>query len=95
MIIFSFQSRYHGKYNFDLLHSVVRFLRLSLFIFKLQVSPQSMGGGLTYESCNGIVTKYNQNYQQNSEVPTAIRDKLRHLPTIIKHLMQPKHRNIR
>ncbi|XP_046626383.1 serine/threonine-protein kinase PLK4 isoform X1 [Neodiprion virginianus] len=61
----------------------------------LTVSPQSMGGGLTYESCSGTVTKYNQNYQQNSEVPSAIRDKLRHLPTIIKHLMQPKHRNIR
>ncbi|XP_012261416.2 serine/threonine-protein kinase PLK4 [Athalia rosae] len=61
----------------------------------LTVSPQSMGGGLTYESSKGVVTRYNQNYQQNSEVPSAIRDKLRHLPTIIKHLVQPKHRNIR
>lgn len=60
----------------------------------LTVSPQSYGGGITYESNNGVVTRYNQHYQ-NSEVPYAIREKLRHIPTVIKYLVQPKHKNIR
>ncbi|XP_003702230.2 polo like kinase SAK [Megachile rotundata] len=61
----------------------------------LTVSPQTYGGGIVYESNNGMVTKYNQNYQQNSEVPHIVREKLRHLPVVIKYLVQPKHKNIR
>ena len=61
----------------------------------LTVSPQSYGGGIVYESTNGIVTRYNQHYHQNSEVPYVVNEKLRHLPTIIKYLVQPKHKNIR
>ncbi|KAG7206897.1 hypothetical protein KM043_000794 [Ampulex compressa] len=61
----------------------------------LTVSPQNYGGGIVYEGNNGIVTRYNQQYQQNSEVPYAVREKLRHLPTVIKCLVQPKHKNIR
>ncbi|KZC12596.1 Serine/threonine-protein kinase PLK4 [Dufourea novaeangliae] len=60
----------------------------------LTVSPQSYGGGIMYESNSGTVTRYNQHYQ-NSEVPHVVRDKLRHLPTVIKCLVQPKHKNIR
>lgn len=61
----------------------------------LTVSPQTYGGGIVYESNNGMVTKYNQNYQQNSEVPHIVKEKLRHLPVVIKYLVQPKHKNIR
>lgn len=60
----------------------------------LTVSPQSYGGGIVYESNNGTVTRYNQHYQ-NSEVPHMVRDKLCQLPTVIKYLVQPKHKNIR
>ncbi|XP_043253044.1 serine/threonine-protein kinase PLK4 isoform X2 [Colletes gigas] len=60
----------------------------------LTVSPQSYGGGIIYECNNGTVTRYNQHYQ-NSEVPHIVREKLRHLPTVIKCLVQPKHKNIR
>ncbi|XP_015593483.1 serine/threonine-protein kinase PLK4 [Cephus cinctus] len=60
----------------------------------LTISPQSSGGGIMFESSNGV-TKYNQNYQQNSEVPYIVREKLRHLPTVIKYLVQPKTKNIR
>ncbi|CAK9819363.1 Serine/threonine-protein kinase PLK4 [Anthophora plagiata] len=61
----------------------------------LTVSPQCYGGGIIYESNNGTVTKYNQHYQQNSEVPHVVKEKLRYLPTVIKYLVQPKHKNIR
>ncbi|CAL7936789.1 unnamed protein product [Xylocopa violacea] len=61
----------------------------------LTVSPQTYGGGIIYKSNNGTVTKYNQHYQQNSEVSQVVKEKLRHLPTVIKHLVQPKHKNIR
>ncbi|XP_031844945.1 polo like kinase SAK isoform X2 [Nomia melanderi] len=60
----------------------------------LTVSPQSYGGGIIYESNNGTVTRYNQRYQ-NSEVPHIVKDKLRHIPTVIKYLVQPMHKNIR
>ncbi|XP_043289776.1 serine/threonine-protein kinase PLK4 [Venturia canescens] len=61
----------------------------------LTVSPQSFGGGIMYESNAGIVTRYNQNYQQTSQVPFQIREKLKHLPMVIKHLVQPKAKNLR
>ncbi|KAK0176155.1 hypothetical protein PV328_000320 [Microctonus aethiopoides] len=59
----------------------------------LTVSPQSCGGGILYESPNGMITKYLKNH--NVEVPPEIREKLQYLPTIIKYLVQPRHRNIR
>lgn len=61
----------------------------------LTVSPQSCGGGILYESENGMVIKYLKNHQVNADVPHEVKDKLRHLPTIIKHLVQPQHRNLR
>ncbi|XP_034196457.2 polo like kinase SAK [Osmia lignaria lignaria] len=61
----------------------------------LTVSPQTYGGGIVYESNNGMVTRYNQHYQQNSEVPHIVKEKLRHLPVVIKYIVQPKHKNIR
>ncbi|XP_053974989.1 serine/threonine-protein kinase PLK4 [Hylaeus volcanicus] len=60
----------------------------------LTVNPQSYGGGIIYESNNGTVTRYNQHYQ-NMDVPHIVREKLRHLPTVIKYLVQPRHKNIR
>lgn len=53
------------------------------------------GGGIVYESSNGTITKCNQHYQQNMEVPHVIKEKLHQLPSIVKHLFQPKHKNIR
>ncbi|KAK2581919.1 hypothetical protein KPH14_002374 [Odynerus spinipes] len=47
----------------------------------LTVSPQGYGGGIKYESSNGMVTKYSQQCQQNLEVPYAVKEKLRHVPT--------------
>uniref|UniRef100_A0A6V7J665 POLO box domain-containing protein n=1 Tax=Bracon brevicornis TaxID=1563983 RepID=A0A6V7J665_9HYME len=61
----------------------------------LTVSPQSVGGGIVYETCSGSVTRYSKNHQENEEVPYYVREKIKHLPTIIKHVVQPKHRNLR
>lgn len=61
----------------------------------LTVSPQGYGGGIKFESNNGIVTRYSQQCQQNLEVPYAVKEKLRHIPTVIKHLVQPRHKNLR
>ncbi|XP_076236304.1 polo like kinase SAK [Calliopsis andreniformis] len=61
----------------------------------LTVSPQSYGGGIVYESNSGAITRYNQHYHQNSEVPHVVKEKLCDLPTVIKYLVQPKHKNIR
>ncbi|XP_011308644.1 serine/threonine-protein kinase PLK4 [Fopius arisanus] len=61
----------------------------------LTISPQSVGGGIVYESITGAITRYSRNHQSNSEVPYTVREKLKDLPTIIKHLAQPKHRNLR
>lgn len=61
----------------------------------LTVSPQSIGGGIVYESSTGAITRYSKNHQDNSQVPYTVREKLKHLPTVITHLVQPKHRNLR
>ncbi|XP_063987432.1 serine/threonine-protein kinase PLK4 [Diachasmimorpha longicaudata] len=61
----------------------------------LMVSPQSIGGGIVYESTTGAITRYSKNHQYNSEVPYAVSQKLKNLPTVIKHLAQPKYRNLR
>ncbi|THK33125.1 serine/threonine-protein kinase PLK4 isoform X1 [Diachasma alloeum] len=61
----------------------------------LTVSPQSIGGGIVYESITGAITRYSKNHQYNSEVPYPVREKLKNLPTVIKHLAQPKPRNLR
>lgn len=55
----------------------------------------SNGGDIIYESSNGTARRYNLHYQQNVEVPHIIKEKLRHLPTVIEYLVQPKHKNIR
>lgn len=59
----------------------------------LTVIPK--GGGIIYESNNGIVTKYNHHYQQNVDLPHIVKEKIGHLSEIMKYLLQPKHKNIR
>ena len=76
-------------------HTISSFYFYSSFLFFFQVSPQSFGGGIMFESNNGIVTRYNQNYQKTSQVPHPVREKLRQLPLVIEHLIQPKHKSIR
>ncbi|XP_047370317.1 serine/threonine-protein kinase PLK4 [Vespa velutina] len=61
----------------------------------LTVITQGYGGGIKYETNNGKVFKYSQKCQQNMEVPYVVKEKLRDVPTIIKHLVQPKHKNLR
>ncbi|XP_012288170.1 serine/threonine-protein kinase PLK4 [Orussus abietinus] len=61
----------------------------------LTVSPQSYGGGILYENGNGSIARYNQDCHQNLDVPSAVREKLQHLPVVIKHLVPPKHKNLR
>ncbi|EFN78661.1 serine/threonine-protein kinase PLK4 [Harpegnathos saltator] len=61
----------------------------------LTMNPQNHGGGFTYESNNGDVVRYNKHRQQNLEVPYSVQEKLRQLPTVIKYLIQPKHKGIR
>ncbi|XP_033191756.2 polo like kinase SAK isoform X2 [Bombus vancouverensis nearcticus] len=61
----------------------------------LTLSPQSNGNDIIYKGNNGMVIKYNQNYQQNVEVPHIVKEKLCHLPGVIKYFAQPKSKNIR
>ncbi|XP_057331604.1 serine/threonine-protein kinase PLK4 [Microplitis mediator] len=61
----------------------------------ITVRPDSRGGGVLYENDNGAITKYSKNHHQNVQMPYEVKEKLRHLPTVITHLVQPKHRNIR
>ncbi|KAL6427074.1 hypothetical protein ACFW04_009329 [Cataglyphis niger] len=58
----------------------------------LTVSPQNHGG-ITYESNDGNVVRYNKHYQQDLEVP--IQEKLRQLPMVLQYLMEPRHKCIR
>ncbi|XP_011880255.1 PREDICTED: serine/threonine-protein kinase PLK4 [Vollenhovia emeryi] len=59
----------------------------------LTVSPQNHSSGITYETQDGIVVRYNKHHQQNLEMP--VQEKLRQLPTIIKYLIEPMHKGIR
>lgn len=61
----------------------------------ITVRPDSRGGGVLYENDNGAITKYSKNHHQNVQMPYEVKEKLRHLPTVITHLVQPRHRNIR
>ncbi|XP_032670106.1 serine/threonine-protein kinase PLK4 isoform X2 [Odontomachus brunneus] len=61
----------------------------------LIVSPQNHSGDIMYESNNGDVMRYNKHYQQNLEVPHSVHEKLLQLPTVIKYLIQPRHKCIR
>ncbi|XP_066589656.1 serine/threonine-protein kinase PLK4 [Prorops nasuta] len=61
----------------------------------LTVTPVRYGGGMIYESSNGIVTRFNQKNQSNFEIPQAVSEKLRHLPMVIASLVQPKFQSIR
>ncbi|XP_014467426.1 PREDICTED: serine/threonine-protein kinase PLK4 [Dinoponera quadriceps] len=61
----------------------------------LTVNPQNHSSGITYESNNGDVMRYNKHHQQNPEIPFAVQEKLRQLPRIIEYLIQPKYKGIR
>lgn len=61
----------------------------------LTVITQDYGGGIRYEASNGNIFKYSQKCQQNLEVPYMIKEKLRHVETVIKHLAPRKHTNLR
>lgn len=60
----------------------------------ITASPQSFGSGIIYQSINGSITKYNHN-RQNVDIPFTVREKLKHLPIVIKCLVQTKHKTIR
>jgi len=58
---------------------------------KISIIPKDQGGGITYNNVGGIPTHFNIDYTSdqfntNTQLPQLLKERLQHLPIIIKHL---------